>query len=186
MRIFIAGPRSITTLNEKVKDRLYGIYEKTYSVLVGDANGVDKAIQRYFSELNYTNVIVYASNGIVRNNLGDWQVETVPVSNKIKGFDFYAMKDKAMADNADYGFMLWNGESKGTLNNIINMLNGNKKVLVYFSPKNSFICIDSFKKLETLFRYCSDDTRTLFNKLYSNSFVAKTQITIFNNPQAKI
>jgi len=179
MKIFIAGPRAISSLNKKIEDRLYGICEKGYSVLVGDANGVDKAIQKYFSFLNYANVTVYASNGKVRNNLGNWQIETVPVPSNVRGFDFYAMKDKAMATNADYGFMLWNGESKGTLNNIINLLNDNKKALVYFSPQNSFICIDGFEKLEILISYCDDGAKTLFEKLCKKVNILQTQMTIF-------
>jgi len=177
MKIFIAGPRAISSLNKNFEDRLYGIYEKNYAVLVGDANGVDKAVQKYFWNLNYSNVIIYASNGKVRNNLGQWPVESVQVSAKIKGFDFYAAKDKAMANSADYGFMLWNGESKGTLNNIINLLNENKRVLVFFSPKSSFICIDNFDKLDTLLCSCNDGTRILFDKLLKPA-VSQTQMSL--------
>lgn len=176
MKIFIAGPRAISALSKPVEDRLFGIYENNYSVLVGDANGVDKAIQKYFANLKYQNVIVYSSNGKVRNNLGSWQVEPVSVSDTVKGFDFYAMKDKAMADNADYGFMLWNGESKGTLNNIITLLNNNKKVLVYFLPQNTFVCISNFEKLNELLNYCANDTRALFSQLTTTSH---TQLALF-------
>ena len=165
MKIFIAGPRAIFHLSKAVEDRLYGIYEKGYTVLVGDANGVDKAIQKYFAGQGYANVIVYASNGKARNNLGNWQVEAVPVPENTKGFAFYAMKDKAMADAAEYGFMLWNGESKGTLNNIINLLNDSKKALVYFSPDESFINIDSPDALETLLMRCPEETMNLYKKL---------------------
>jgi len=165
MKIFIAGPRAISVLDKEVKDRLHGIYEKNYTVLVGDANGVDKAIQKYFATLNYNNVLVYASNGNARNNIGSWPVEGVPVSGNAKGFDFYAAKDKAMAHAADYGFMLWNGESKGTLNNIINLLNDSKKSLVYFSPEKSFVNIDTFESLENLIISCPSETMNLYKLL---------------------
>jgi len=154
IKIFIAGPRAISRLNQAVQDRLHGICEKGYIVLVGDANGVDKAIQKYFSAIQYAHVIVYASNGKVRNNLGHWPVEAVKVPDEIKrGFDFYAVKDKAMAADADYGFMLWNGESRGTHTNIINLLKGGKKVLVYFTPLNDFVQISTFEQLESLTIY---------------------------------
>jgi len=165
VRIFIAGPRAISTLDKEVENRLQGIYEKNYTVLVGDANGVDKAIQKYFARLNYDNVIVYASNGNARNNIGNWPVEEIAVPGNAKGFNFYAMKDKAMANEADYGFMLWNGESKGTLNNIINLLNGSKKSLVYFRPGKLFANIDSFETLENLLISCPGETMTLYKKL---------------------
>ena len=103
MKIFIAGTRAISIFNETVENKLHRIYEKNFTVLVGDANGVDKTVQKFFSKLGYLNVTVYASNGKVRNNLGNWQVETISVPDNIRGFDFYAAKDKAMANNADYG-----------------------------------------------------------------------------------
>jgi hypothetical protein len=61
--------------------------------------------------------------------------------------------------------MLWNGESKGTLNNIINLLDNNKKTLVYFTPQNDFVCIDSFEKLDLLIGFCTDETKLLFGQL---------------------
>jgi hypothetical protein len=181
MKIFVAGPRAISSLNKSVKDRLYGIFEKEHAVLVGDANGVDKAVQNFFSELNYSSVTVYASNGRVRNNLGKWPVQSVQVPAAKKGFDFYAAKDKAMAEAADYGFMIWNGESKGTLNNVVNLLSENKKVLVYFNPGNIFINIDNYDKLDTLMGFCSEDTKMLLNKLLPKPVVAQTQISLFES-----
>ena len=180
MKIFIAGPRAISTLASDVKERLHSIYSKNYTVLVGDANGADKAVQKYFAGLNYANVIVYASSGKTRNNLGNWLVEAVPVTVGIKGFEFFAAKDKAMAKAADYGFMLWNGESKGTLNNIINLLRDNKKALVHLSLKTGktgtcppFNNIDSFEKLESLLKICPYETWALYKSLTPH-----TQLTL--------
>ena len=62
----------------------------------------------------------------------------VKIDDNVKGFDFYAAKDLAMAKAADYGFMIWNGSSKGTLNDIINLTLLDKKVLVYYTPDKSF------------------------------------------------
>ena len=36
-----------------------------------------------------------------------------------------------MANDADSGFMIWDGKSKGTLMNIIDLLNLNKPVEIY-------------------------------------------------------
>ena len=165
MKIFIAGPRAITTLPEPVQNRLKNLSEKNHTVLVGDANGVDKAVQKYFAAHDYANVIVYASSGKARNNIGDWPVEAVPVPDGVKGFDYYAAKDKAMAAAADYGFMIWNGESKGTLNNIINLLADEKTALVYFAPQQVFATIDSHEKLEELLSRCSDEAKNLYERL---------------------
>ena len=181
VKIFIAGPRAIPNLNKSVEEKLYGIYEKDHVVLVGDADGIDKAVQGFFSAVNYGNVIVYASNGKARNNLGKWPVEAIRVSGQTKGFDFYAAKDEAMANSADYGFMIWNGESKGTLNNIVNLLNGKKNVLVFFSPHNTFVSLDSFDKLDILLLSCSAKAKAFTEKLRRNPTNAQKQMALFDN-----
>jgi len=53
-----------------------------------------------------------------------------------------------MAKEADYGFMIWNGESKGTFNNILNLININKKVLVYHTPTQKFYTIKDNEDLD--------------------------------------
>lgn len=94
---------------------------------MGDCYGVDTAVQDFFIRLSYNNVTVFASNGKARNNIGNWNVENIHVDSSVKGFDFYKQKDIAMANSADYGFVIWDGSSRGTLNNIINLINQNKK-----------------------------------------------------------
>lgn len=106
MIVFIAGPRAIKRLNNNIEERLYNIYLNNIKVVVGDAAGVDKAVQDYFYRLNYSNVNVYATQGKARNNVGNWPVVDVEVNRRLKGFDYYAAKDVKMAEVADYGFML--------------------------------------------------------------------------------
>ena len=36
-----------------------------------------------------------------------------------------------MAKKADIGFMIWNGKSRGTFNNIVNCIKLNKEVIIY-------------------------------------------------------
>ena len=71
MNIFIAGPRAISRLNESVTHKIKKIIEGNYNILVGDANGVDKAVQNFCNEQNYRNVKVYATKGKARNNVGN-------------------------------------------------------------------------------------------------------------------
>jgi hypothetical protein len=104
--VFIAGPRAIKRLNNNIEERLYNIYLNNIKVVVGDAAGVDKAVQDYFYRLNYSNVNVYAIQGKARNNVGNWPVVDVEANRRLKGFDYYAAKDVKMAEVADYGFML--------------------------------------------------------------------------------
>ena len=180
MKIFIAGPRAVTNLDRPFEKRLNGIVNKNYAILVGDAPGVDKAVQSYFFSLNYPNVTVYASNGKARTNVGKWPIKSVPVSDKTKGFDYYAAKDKAMADSADYGFMLWNGESRGTLTNIINLLTRDKEVLIYFTPKNSFVTVSSFERLDSVLSFCSDSTKKLYHRICSEHTNKHSQLSLYD------
>jgi hypothetical protein len=55
-----------------------------------------------------------------------------------KGFDYYSLKDRAMAETAEYGLMLWDGKSKGTVNNVVNMPRDHKPVVVYVAPTRQF------------------------------------------------
>jgi len=169
MKIFIAGPRALSAIDKNVQDKLDSIINQKFSILVGDANGIDKAIQKYFFEHNYKSVFVYASRGRARNNIGKWDVQNIEVPESIKGFDFYATKDKAMADNADYGLMIWNGKSKGTLNNIINLTKQRKNVLLYFTPHNKFYLIRDLETAEKLASYCGDDVTNLFLNILNSS-----------------
>ena len=66
MKIFIAGARSITSLDDNVQKKLMSIYNKNYNVFVGDCYGIDTAVQNFFMKLRYKNVTVYASNGITQ------------------------------------------------------------------------------------------------------------------------
>lgn len=152
MKIFIAGPRAVSKLNSEVIMRLENIINNDFFVLVGDANGIDKAIQKYYDERKYQNVIVYAAGEQVRNNIGNWNTTKVKATNGIKGFDFYALKDKQMAIDADYGLMIWNGKSKGTFNNIINLVKLNKIVLLYLIPNKKFYKIQNMNDIENLVR----------------------------------
>ena len=181
LKIFIAGPRIIKNLDEAVVKRLNGIYTNNYNVLVGDADGVDKAVQSYYANLKYPNVTVYASNGNVRANIGNWSVESVSVPENTVGFDFYAAKDIAMADDTDYGFMIWNGESRGTLTNIVNLLIREKEVLVYFTPQNSFYTINNNEKLDMLLSICNKKTQRLYDNITLKHSYTLSQLSLYEN-----
>jgi hypothetical protein len=148
MIVFIAGPRVIKELDANIIKRLEKICKKQYELIIGDADGIDTSVQRYLSDKKYNDVIIFASNGKVRNNVGNWKSKNVQVSKDIKGFDFYVAKDLEMAKKADYGFMIWNGESKGTFNNIINLIKLNKEFLLYYTPSKKFYTIKNMEQLD--------------------------------------
>lgn len=169
MKIFIAGARSVRVLSPQVQQRMLSIYQKGYDVLVGDCYGVDTSVQKFYSDLGYNNVIVFASNGRARNNIGHWNIRSVTVPSYIRGFDFYKQKDMAMAKEADYGFMIWDGESRGTLNNVINLVSQNKKVLIYLTPQEKMVIVKNFDDLSNLVMRCSPATQTLYSGLLAKA-----------------
>lgn len=181
MKIFVAGAKSVKMINEDVKKRLLSISEKCYDVLVGDCYGIDTAVQDYFISLRYSKVTVYASNGIARNNLGNWPIHAVPVAEGIKGFDFYRQKDIAMASEADYGFMIWDGKSKGTLNNIISLVNQDKTVLIYLVHAGKMITVRTLEELNTLISQCSTSTQKMYKKYIPSTVGSEsTQLSLFD------
>jgi len=154
-KVFIGGSRYIRQLNQTVTERLNNIINNNYQVLLGDANGADKAVQRFLYEAHYNNVLVYCSGNVCRNNIGNWEVAHVPAPVNLHGNRFYMVKDAQMAKNADYGFMLWDGKSPGTLNNVFNLLLNKKKVLIYYSPEKSFYTISKLPDIERLLTKCT-------------------------------
>jgi hypothetical protein len=138
MNIFIGGARAIRNLDGLVKQRLLNIAERNHTVIIGDADGVDALTQRFFADMKYRGVVVYASNGRCRNNMGLWAVESVRVDPGVRGFGFFAAKDRAMSSAADFGFMIWNGRSRGTRENIRNLADQGKSTLVYLTVDNTF------------------------------------------------
>ena len=152
--IFVGGSRNISRLNKEIKQRLDNIIDQNFIFIVGDANGADKAVQKYCVDKQYANVTIFCAGGHCRNNLGKWNVRNVAVASNKKGFDFFVAKDIEMAKAADYGFMLWDSKSNGTLRNILELLQLKKWVLVYYSPENSFIKIKNVDDLENLLSKC--------------------------------
>ena len=138
-KVFFGGSRRLGRLSPQVRERALNMIAEKLIVLVGDANGADKAIQKFFAEHAYRDVIVFFAGSLCRNNVGNWSTHPVPVERTERDFQYYAAKDLAMSEEADYGFMIWDGESAGTVNNVLNLLERGKKVVVYLSPQKEFV-----------------------------------------------
>ncbi len=131
--VFIGGSRHLSRLSAEVRKRLDRIQERNLWVIIGDANGADKAVQTYLNRSGYRNVEVFCSGRHCRNNMGDWRLRTVKPGSAPGTYDYYAAKDRLMASEATLGLMIWDGKSKGTLMNVLRLLNHGKKVVVYRS-----------------------------------------------------
>ena len=151
IKVFIAGSRSLTRLNDALRERLDRIVSEGHEVLVGDASGADKAVQTFFAERHYRHVTVFCTGGRCRNNVAGWPVVAVaPPAGAHSGFDFYAAKDREMASVATHGLMVWDGESRGTFTNIRNLVAAGKPAVVYLSPDRTFVTVKSAEDLDAL------------------------------------
>lgn len=156
--VFLSGSRKISRLNNEIRSRIENILDQGFQVFVGDANGADKAMQAYLAERHYSNVSVFCAGNVCRNNVGSWQTRKVEVDKKLTGRAFYTQKDKAMAAEADFGFVLWDGKSEGSINNVFELLNGGKKAVVYFAPRKEFFNIKTADDVRTLLDLCDPET----------------------------
>lgn len=163
-KVFFGGSRNLGRLNPALRTRLRNLITNKHTVFVGDANGVDKAVQSFFAEEGYRKVIVYCMDGECRNNVGNWEIRSIDSGGRKKDFAYYVMKDAQASLDADYGFMIWDGESKGTLNNVLNLIQQGKPALVYRSPSREFIQIRSTNDIVSLVTSCSSDVVEYLNK----------------------
>jgi hypothetical protein len=140
--------------------------EKGFQILVGEANGADKAIQRYLADKSYPNVLVHCMKDHCRNNVGNWPTREVVAPRGARGFDYYSLKDRAMAEAAEYGLMLWDGKSKGTVNNVVNLSRDHKPVVVHVVPTKQFRTIKTSDDLgDLLAQGDSDSVERIVNEL---------------------
>jgi len=148
--VFLGGSRRIARLNESVRSKLDELLDRGLWMFVGDANGADRALQQHLADRGYERVIVYAVTGMLRNNVGHWKVRSVDAPRAARGFDLFSAKDTQMAKDASYGLMLWDGKSRGTLENVRNLLTRGKPVAVHLGPARRFVSLRSTEDLDKL------------------------------------
>lgn len=148
--VFISGSIKIKSLDDKVKSRLDKVISSGVNVLIGDAGGVDKSVQQYLIKNNFPSVTVYCTGDSPRNNDGSWPVVNVEPPVKTRSRAYFTAKDLKMADDSDFGLMVWDCKSTGTLSNVIELLKKKKKSVVYVSSKKAFLNISSVSDLQAL------------------------------------
>lgn len=158
-KVFIGGSRKISRLGPDVQRRLDCIIDNNLPVLIGDATGADMAVQQYLHDRNYKPVEVFCAGGECRNNIGGWPVRTISTNGRRKDFGFYAAKDQAMAAEASIGFMIWDGQSVGTLMNAYCLVQQGKSVVAYLAPSAMFVDLKSRSDWDQLISSCDWDVR---------------------------
>ena len=154
-KVFISGSISIKKLNKEIIESLENIISKKYTVLIGDASGIDTLIQDYFSKMNYTNIEVYSifSSPRYLSNKNFFS-KYINVSSEIKNErERQTYKDKAMSDDSDFSLVIWDGKSKGSFANILRAIDSNKFVKVYYTQEEKFLEQSKITKNEIEFIY---------------------------------
>ena len=77
-----------------------------------------------------------------------------------RDFEYFTGKDAAMAREADFGLMLWDGASAGTLVNVARLVAFHKPVVVYISPQRRFLTLRSRGDLALLLASCPTAVRS--------------------------
>lgn len=149
-KVFLSGSRRLTRLPSEVCRRLDEMIRRELTILVGDANGADKAIQTYFAEQQYANVLVFCTAGDCRNNMGRWPIRAVDAPHRARDFAFFTAKDAAMAEEADLGLALWDGQSSGTIVNVARLVARLKPAVVYVAPTKTFATLKTPDDLANL------------------------------------
>ncbi len=155
-KVFVSGSMKIKNLDDKVIDRLNNIVASKYYVIVGDADGVDSSIQEYLKLRGVSSVTVYCSGEKPRNNLGRWDTKTIVTTSEPGTRAYFTAKDKTMAADCDYGFMVWDARSTGTLSNAIELVERKKIALVYINKVKQFLKVKDVQDIEKLLSFMSE------------------------------
>jgi hypothetical protein len=91
--VFVAGSRALSRLNPQLRERLDNIIRQNLTVLIGDANGADKAAQGYLAKRAYRQVVVYCME-VCRNNVGKGPIRSHTAESGAKrDRHYYGIKD---------------------------------------------------------------------------------------------
>ena len=174
--VFIGGSRHITHLEPEVYRHVDRMVEKGLTILIGDVTGIDLAMQRYLADLRYANVVVLCMEGACRSNQGRWPTRPIRTFRGPRSVEFFAEKDRQMADEATAGLMVWNGESVGTATIINNLVTGGKPVAVYHTPTATTQVVRSTTDLETLLAAAPPAVRSRFAAQVMESATALSEM----------
>ena len=157
--VFIAGSISITHLHEKVQERINKIVSSEFKVVVGDADGADTSIQECLRSYKANKVTVYCTGEVPRNNIANWPIHHVHSKARVGSRAFFTAKDLVMAKDSDFGLMVWDCKSTGTLSNVIELLKSRKKSVVFVNKNKEFVNVGDKSSLDLLLKFMTDHAR---------------------------
>ncbi|MDO5090800.1 MAG: hypothetical protein Q4D61_04580 [Cardiobacteriaceae bacterium] len=157
-KVFISGSINIKVLPCEVTKSLYNIINNGLLVLVGDAEGIDFAVQKFFQKHSYNNVTVYSIYKRPRNIASqNFAKKIVDVDLTIKSErEKQTRKDYVMTEDSDFSLVVWDGESSGSYENIIRSIKSKKGVKVFLKNQGDFHQVEKGKvtipEIESIYR----------------------------------
>ena len=146
MKVFISGSMSIKELPEIAIREIDRLLADEPEIIIGDAPGVDKAVQEYLAKKDYKKVTVYYTFDKPRHNIGNWNTHYVDPVDRHNPRACYFCRDNVMANVADIGLAIWDNKSQGTKRNIVNMLLQSKDVRLIVNNGSGFILAELSSK----------------------------------------
>lgn len=134
--IFLGGSQTVNELTVEIGNKLVDYMNIGHKLVIGDCKGADLEMQKFIAENEYKNVVVYYSGDRARVNIGGWEEKKIDANKFDKGYDLYKRKDEQMALDADEGFMVLKGETRGTMANIERLVAIKKDCFVAFPERS--------------------------------------------------
>ncbi len=132
---------------------------QNHSILVGDADGADVAVQRFLFDNCAQDVTVYCTGDVPRNNIGNWKLRPVVTYHKPGSRSYFTAKDIEMAAESDHGLMIWDAKSTGTLSNVLELLSRKKNALVFIQKVGTFEKVLTASDLDRLLEYMTEPAK---------------------------
>ena len=178
MLIVLGGTRKVETLPTEINELILEFVNQDHKFYVGDAPGIDSAFQKFLFALKVKNVTVFSSAERVRSNLGNWTEFQIESPVKSKSHARHSIKDRHMTSKADLGIMVWDGQSAGTLANVIDLLEMKKECYLFNLVDRDLVKFDNEKKLEeylTNFGQIRDEAHRRLNTFRNREKRIKTE-----------
>lgn len=157
--VFIAGSIKIRKLHPYFVDRIANVVADKLNIVVGDANGADRSIQDELSRQMAERVTVYFTDIEPRYNAGSWKANRVISPARPGTREFFSAKDLVMANVADYGLMIWDTASTGTLSNVFELSKHGKYCVVFLNKNEKFINVKEPNDILKLIAVMSEKAR---------------------------
>lgn len=161
-KVFISGSRSQNDIPENVQKSLELIRKQRIEILIGDSEkGVDNQIIDYLRvNPKYSAVEIFTIKQKPRVKVEDeWKTKTIQANSDLKPQEKQMVKDRAMADAADWGLAIFKPIAKnrygaiqvsaGTLRNTIQLLL-NKKAVKFFYVFENEVAVENLKTISEL------------------------------------